>query len=301
MKSTKLFNNISDDLKKQIPKLKPNEVVVFQMLNGIPNPEPDEKERSKQGVFLYPKVQIMTQFRVFDKYKGEGGEYVDIVLADSWSGENPGRVRCFVPGNENGLQGSRFQGKFQCMGGVVRDEELYEVLYLSPQRKGTPCPDPSVEQIFELVDLKSGNQTKTTKFDQLTKVIEITKNIKASDARKVMKALNLPDYQDETTLMANLKDFATKNVDAFLQTYENKDSYLIADIMDAISAGVISHDLPTGNVSIEGAVITSIKVSSADVFPKAFAEWVNTAKNGKDVLANIKAQMEKSQTATSSK
>jgi hypothetical protein len=294
MKSTKLFNNVSEELKKQIPKLKPKEVVAFQMLNGTPNPEPDDRERRKQGEILYPKVQLMTQFRIFDTHKGE---YVDIVLADGWTGDTPSRTRCFVPGNENGLGGSRFQGKFQCMGGIVNEEELYEVLYISPQRKGTPCPDPSVEQIFEIIDLKAGNETKITKFDRLTKVIEITKKLTPKEARKIMRSLNQPDYQDDSTLLAMTKDFATRNVDTFLSTYENKDSYLKSDVMEAIAAKVIEHDLPTGDIKLSGTVIANIKVSNPDAFPESFVKWLNTSENGKDVLANIKAHMAKKQSA----
>lgn len=293
MKSTKQFNNISDELKKQIPKLKPNEIVVFQMLNGVPNPEPDDKERAKQGEVLYPKVQIMTQFRIFDKFKNE---YVDIVLADGWIGEVPSRARCFVPGNENGLQGSRFQGKFQVMGGVVRDEELFEVLFLSPQRKGTPCPDPSVEQIFELVDVKAGNTEKVGKFEQLKKVIDITAKMKPVDARRIMRALNQPEYQDDATLLAMVKDFATKNVDTFLKTYDNKDTYTMSELKDAIASKVLEHDFATGNVKLLGTVVTTLKVSSPELFPEAFVRWINTAENGKDVWNNIKNQMAKEET-----
>lgn len=290
MKQTKLFNNISEELRKQIPKLKPNEVVVFQMLNGVPNPEPDEKERKRQGEIIYPKVQVLTNFRIYDEYKGE---YVDMVLADGWIGDNPAKHRTFVPGNEKGRSASRFQGKFQVTGGVVRDEELYEILWLSPQRKGTPCPDESVEQIFEILDLKAGNQNKLNKFDQLSKVIEITKSLKPAEARRIMRALNQPEYQDDATLLAMVKDFATKNVDVFLQTYENKDTYLKSDIIEAVNSKVIEHDLPTGDVKLSGTVICNIKVSTPDAFADAFVRWVNTSENGKDVLANIKAQMNK--------
>lgn len=293
MKSTKLFNNISDELKKLIPKLKPGETKVFQLTNGVPNPEPDEKERIKQGAILYPKVQLMTQFRIFDKFKGNGGEYVDMALADSWAGDNPSKVRCFVPGNENGLQGSRFQGKFQVTGGVVREEELFEIMFLSPQRKDSPCPDPSIEQIFELVDITAGNQAKMTKFEKLERVVEITKSITPADARRVMKSLNQPDYQDDATLLAQTKDYATRNVEAFLNTFDSKESHIKEAVVDAIAAGVLAHDIPTGDISVGGAIVANIKVSTADVFPDAFVKWLESAENGKDVLANIQAQMKK--------
>lgn len=306
MKSTKQFNNISDGLKKQIPKLKPNEVVVFQMLNGVPNPEPDDKERNRQGLILYPKTQVMTQFRIYDKdKKSEGsdqeGEYVDIVLADGWIGEIPSKARCFVPGNENGLAGSRFQGKFQCVGGVVKDEELFEVLYLSPQRKGTPCPDPSVEQIFEIVDLKASTKDSLGKFDKLKRVLDIVSKIEEADARSIMRALGQPEYQDKDVLMAKTKELATTKVDDFLITYDNKGRSLKSDITEAILTGVIFHDLSTGDITLGKTKVANIKVSNPDALPEAFMQWIVTSTNGQDVWNNIKAQMKKpTQAETSS-
>lgn len=288
MKSTKQFNNISDELKKQIPKLKPNEVVVFQMLNGVPNPEPDEKERAKQGLTLYPKTQVMTQFRIFDTTKDE---YVDIVLADGWIGEVPSKVRCFVPGNENGLQGSRFQGKFQCVGGVIRDEELFQVLWLSPQRKGTPCPDPSVEQVFEIVDLKASTKESLGKFDKLKKVLDIVATIEEDEARSIMRALGQPEYQDKDVLLAKTKELATTKVDDFLTTYGNKQRELKSHIVEAILSGVITHNLSTGDITLGKTTVANIKVSNPDALPKAFADWIETSTNGKDVWENIKKQM----------
>jgi ABC-type microcin C transport system permease subunit YejE len=117
------------------------------------------------------------------------------------------------------------------------------------------------------------------------------------EARKIMRSLNQPDYQDDSTLLAMTKDFATRNVDTFLSTYENKDSYLKSDVMEAIAAKVIEHDLPTGDIKLSGTVIANIKVSNPDAFPESFVKWLNTSENGKDVLANIKAHMAKKQSA----
>ncbi len=118
MKSSKLINNISDKLKSEIPRLKPGEVMVFQMLHGVPNTEPDERERAKSPI-LYGKQQVQTQQRIFDPYiedtKGTVvGGYVNIGVVDAFSQQSPDmpeKFRCFVPGQEGGF--SSFQGKFQ--------------------------------------------------------------------------------------------------------------------------------------------------------------------------------------------
>lgn len=301
MKSSKIFNNISEKLKAQIPKLKPNQSVVFHMTNGVPNPEPDEKERSKQPV-LFPKVQLLTKYRMYDPYhneiKGEGGkveyqgEFVDVGCVDSWRGDEPIAFRCFVPGrNGNGAFMSYFPGKFELRGGNVQDEELYEILWLSPQRVGTPCPDASVEQIFKIEDEKADAKAAVTKFEKLSKVIDILKKIDANKAREVMSAVNQPIFQDDEVMTASVKDWAKNNVDDFLSAYESADTPVKATIKEAMAAGKLSFDIETGEVKLGATVVTNMRLSSYDDFTPEFARWMNTAENGKQVLANIKSQI----------
>lgn len=292
MKSSKTFNNISDRLKAEIPKLKPGEVVLFQMLNGVPNPEPDERERSKQPV-LYGKVQVLTNFRIYDPYQKDSdgkevGGYVDVGCVDQWFGEEPVKFRLFVPGaNEY----SRFMGKFQLQAGNVRDEELFQVLWLSPQREGSPCDDPSVEKLFKIVDHKADSKVTINKVDRLRKALEITANIKEEDARRVMSALNQPSYQDKEVLNAKVKEFAMNNVDLFIKTFESKDSYIKSDLREAMANGVLKYEHKTGAVKVGGAMIATLKVDDPAAFVDAFTKWIESAENGGDVLQNIKNQM----------
>lgn len=296
MKSSKVFNNISDKLKASIPKLKHGQSVVFQLTNGVPNPEPDEKEKSKQPV-LYPKVQLITNFRLFDPFKTnssneEVGGYVDVGCVDSWKGDEPIAFRCFIPGkNGNGSFMSMFPGKWELKGGNVADEELYEILYLSPQRVGTPCPDSSVEQIFKIVDAMEDAKKVSTKFDRLTKVIDILKDIKPAKAREVLSAVNQPVYQDDSIALANIKDWAKSNVDDFLAAYESPETPIKATIKEAMTAGKLDFNLSSGDVKIGKTVITNMRLSAYDDFIPEFARWINTAENGKQVLQNITSQL----------
>ena len=285
MKSSKTFNNISEGLKKQIPKLKPGQSVVFKMLNGVPNIEPDEKERSKDPI-LYPKVQLMTQFRIFDTEKDD---FVDVGCVDSWAGDNPTSFRCYVAGGGNGQAQtpSRFQGKFELKGGNVQDEELYEILWLSPQRKGSPCPDSNVEVIFEIMDLKSETTTSLNRFDVLKRAMKMADDITEAKAREVMAGLNQPVYQDKEVLMAKVKDLARDKPDVFIKTYEDALTPVITSIKEALLNGALVYDIATGKATMGGVVITTIKANSADNFVAAFAGWLNTAENGKEVLKNI--------------
>lgn len=295
MKSSKIFNNISDDLRKQIPRLKPNETVVFQLTNGVPNPEPDDKERSKQPI-LYPKVQLLTKYRLYDKFKDE---YVDVGCVESWKGEEPIAFRCFIPGKNNaGAFMSFFPGKFELKGGNVSDEELFEILWLSPQRKGTPCPDASVEQIFEIVDTQTEVKKANSTFEKLTKVIDILKDIKPAKAREVMAAINQPSYQDEIVLIAKLKEWAKSNVDEFIAAYESPLTPIKASLQEAVAAGVLTFNTTNGNVNLGKTVITVMNMADYNDFVPEFAKWINTAENGKEVMANIQSRITKNNPVT---
>lgn len=300
MKSSKSFNNISDKLKATIPKLKPNETVVFQMLNGVPNPEPDEKERSKDPV-LFPKVQLSTEFRVYDPYqldadKKEVGGYVDVGCVDAWLGDSPTRMRTFVPGA--GMY-SRFPGKFELKGGVIKDEELFEVLFLSPQREGSPCKDDSVEIMFKILDLKAETTATITKVDRLKKVLNITDEMTKSgekgekDAKRVFSALNQPTYQDREVLMAKIKDFAINNVELFIKTYESTESHTRESVKEAYEKSLIVHNTTTGDVTMGGTVLTTMKLDRNASIVDELTTWISNSDNGKDVLANIKSQLAK--------
>lgn len=290
MKSTKFLNNISDELKKQIPKLKPGEVITFQMLNGQTNPDPDEKERSKEPV-LYGKKQLRTNYRIYDEAKGE---YIDIGCVERWDGEKPERFRLFVPGMG---EHSRFPGKFSLTGGNIKDEELYEILWLSPEREGSPCKDASIPVLFKIIDLRSDTKESVTRFDVLSKAIDIAKKLKADNdekaARSILAALNQPTYQDVEVLMAKIKEMATTKPEIFIQVYENKETPVLGIIREAIDANILDHDLISGKVTIGGVTITTLKVQTSAEFIPAFVKWVGSAANGADVLSNIKKQLNK--------
>ena len=304
MKSTKTFNNFSNELKALIPKLERGQKVSFQMLNGMPNPEPDPRERAKQGEVLYGKVQLLTNFRVYDKYQKDSdgkvvGGYVDGGCVDQWNGDQPSRFRRFIPGLSGVfLHNLAFGGKFELSGDKGEDIELFEALYLSPEREGSPCQDASFEVKFKIIDEKAGTTQKVNKFNNLKRAIDIVDKMKEEEARGIMAAMNQPKYQDKEVLMANLKNFALSNVDQFLTIYESKETPLKATIKKAIETGVLSHSLKTGEVKVGGASIATLKTSHADAFIDAFADWVNTSENGKDVLNNITNQMNKKEETT---
>ena len=303
MKSSKVFNNISEELKKKIPKLKPGEIVTFQMLNGTPNPDPDPKEQQKEPV-IYGKRQLRTSFRVYDEFKNPvknqdgtisySGEYVDVGAVERWDGERPDSFIMFVPGMG---EHSRFSGKFSLTGGRVKDEELYEILWLSPEREGTPCPDAAIPPLFRILNLKEDSKRSTTMFDTLSEAIGYAKELKKDPARAraVMAALNQPTYQDDDVLFSKIGDLARTKPETFIATYKSPETETMGVLRKAIDSGILDHDIVSGKVNLGGVQITILKLNAMEELLPALTRWVNSATNGKDVLANIKKQLDKKQ------
>lgn len=295
MKSTKTFNNISDKLKATIPVLKPGETVVFQMLNGVPNPEPDEKERSRSPV-LFGKRQIQTNFRIFDPFQQdeegkEVGGYVDVGCVDLWEKGEPAKFRFFLPGIG---QSSQFQGKFSLSAGNIADMELYEVLWLSNERDGNPHRDKTAEPLFKILDLKADSIASITKVSILRKALGIAESLKNDEvkSREIMAALN-QNYQDPKILEAKIAELASSKPEVLIQMYESKDTPLLALLKEAMDTGVLGHDFNTGKVKLGDVDIHTLKASTQYSFIVEMATWLNTSENGKDVLSNIKSKMKK--------
>lgn len=303
MKSTKTFNNISTKLRSEIPKLKLGEKVVFQMLNGVPNPEPDEKERRKQGETLYGKVQIPTTFKIFDPYQRElqdsqgntvyEGDYVDVGCVSTWDKDQPVKFRTFIPGLTAGTtSGSFFQGKFELTGGKIADEELFEVLWLSNHRKGNKHADTATEKLFEILDLKAETTKKLGKFEQLKKALDIVNKISEEKARQVLSSLNKPTYQDKELVMAAVKELATSDCESFLKVYDDPNTEKVYQIKQALDANVISYEVSTSEVLMGKTKLGIVAVKDFADLPAAIVAWLDTAENGKDVMANILKQLQ---------
>jgi len=153
------FNAISDDLKKTIPALEPGQVVTFEMLTGVVNTDPDEKERQKNPV-LYPKANIPLRDRIKDKFLAASGKdsWVDITVADSWDKDGNPRERFFMPGISDGSADFKFGGKFSLSGGNQRDEELYEFLMITNWNQDSVLGedrDRSKAPLFKIINQKA--------------------------------------------------------------------------------------------------------------------------------------------------
>lgn len=292
LNASRTFNNISEKLKAEIPVLKQGEVVVFQMLNGTPNPEPDEKERSKSPV-LYGKRQVQTNFRIFDPYQKDSsglevGGYVDVGCVEHWNGDNPSTFRFFVPGQG---EFSQFQGKFSLTGGNIKDMELFEVLWLSNEREGNPHRDKSVAPLFKIIDKTADNKASITRVDTLRKALALADTLKkdVKKSKQIMAALNKNYSEDE--IEGEIAKLASSKPEVLIQVYESKDTPMRALLKEAMDAGILNHDFATGKVKLGDVDIHVLKTSTSDSFITEMVKWIETSDNGQDVLSNIKSRM----------
>lgn len=294
MQVVKQFNNISEKLKEQIPQLQPGQVATFQMLNGRPNTDDYDK---KKNPVLYGKRQLMTQFRINDPHKldstgkKEVGGYVDIVLADEWHEDKPTKPTMFVAGFGEGF----FTGKFDLMGGRltnsgVLEDELYEVLFLSPEREGSPCKQANVHPLFKLVDFKKEAAAKTKDLTKFKRAVELAIGISGEDAAVVLRSINRT-YTDVDERIAAVGELARNNPDLFLKIYDDPQKETKATLKEAMEAGVIGIDAK-GKVSMGTEVLTTITTKDGVELLEQLTAWVNSAQNGKDVFDTIKKQLE---------
>ncbi len=289
MQVVKNWNNISEKLKELIPVLQPGQTATFQMLNGRPNPDDDDK---KKNPILYGKKQLQTQFRVFDKYKldstgkKEVGGYVDIVLADEWHEDKPTKAKMFVAGFGEGF----YTGKFDLMADRIEDVELYEVLMLSPEREDTLCPNATVHPLFKLLDFKKEAEKKTKDLTKFKRAVELAIAITGDDAAIVLRSINR-SYTDVDERIAAVGELARNNPDLFLKIYDDPQKETKATLKEAMEAGIISVDAK-GKISMGTEILTTITTKDGVELLEQLTAWVNSAQNGKDVFATIKKQLE---------
>lgn len=285
------FNKISEKLKSEIPVLKPNETVTFEVLYGVPNPDPDQNEKMKNPK-LYGKRQILTKQRIFDPYLTDSqgkeiGGYVDIGVVESWDGNNPVRFRCFVPG-----QGEhQFMGKFSLMGGKIDDMELFEFLMLSNERDGNKHRDKSVTPLYRLVDSKVQSAATINKVDILRDALNKASNIKEEKAEEVWAALNQSSITDFSVLKAAILDYAKQNPDQFLEAFNDEKSSIKAEIKKALEIGVLEYDLSTGKLTQGKNELTTLQ--QTETFLDDIASWMANSKNGENVMTMVRKGLNK--------
>ena len=293
------FNRISDKLKKEIPKLKRGQVVTFQMLNGVANPDSEEKQRTP---VIYPKTQIRTLDRIYDPYlNNDEGGYVDIGVPSTYSKDSFGNLevqpKLLVPG----LGLFQFSGKFSLMGGKVDDEEMFEFLWLSNENESNPHRDTSVKPLFKMQNLLEESKTTIKTTNDLRDALNLAADMDEQTKREVAASLNWATIAESEILTAKINDFATKFPTEFLKAYNSPKRKTKSVIKKAMDAGVINFDVISKEISLGSEVVATLTLKNGEDILTAFTDWINTAKNGQEVFENIQGQLEQKVSAPKAK
>lgn len=159
------INCISKEYLESIPKLEGTKY--FQLLTGIPNNDPDLREREKKP-FLFGHVQILTNDTIRDPFSKKPVRIGVVEDFDVRSGEVT-KYRSFVP-NQHLMQNP---GIFSLHEGNLDDEELYEYLQICNRNRDNPHRDKKVEAMF--YEIKSVTPT-AVKPQPI--VVEVKKRVK---------------------------------------------------------------------------------------------------------------------------
>lgn len=136
------INMISKEYKESLKTLEVGEIARFQIMNGVPNNDPVESERNKRPM-LYGHDQLLTHFKIKDPF---GKNHVEVGIVEDFSAETGfvTKWKTFVPN----MFMPQNPGIFTLTGGNQEDDELYEILQMSPENRDNPYRDKKTEPKF---------------------------------------------------------------------------------------------------------------------------------------------------------
>jgi hypothetical protein len=278
----KNLNQISEELENQIPKLDNGQEVVFQMLNGHPNNDMDRDERERNPI-LYGKTQLSTKIRIKDPFNKK---IVDIGVPMAVERDTVVTFRPFLTGLNQGV----FTGKFSLIGGRIQDEELFEILWLSPEREGSPCQDATVTPIYKIVEPRKETQKTLGKVDTLRKALNTLNDMTDEQIIEFAASKNISGDIDHCK--QKVSELAKGEPEKFLEANEDPNKVMKANLKKAFDKNVLNTDPVTGKVSTGKSVLFTMKQDDMSDQLTAVTSWMNTAANGKKVYEGILKQLE---------
>lgn len=281
------YNDLSESLKKLIPKLEKGQQATFMMLNGQKNPDPDPDEQRKRPM-IYPKMNIPT-----NDYIKDGDEWKSIVVATAWDKDGePTSKRFFMAGLDSG---GLFNGKFTLVGGNKEDEELYEYLMVTNYNQNSVLGndrDVTKDAIFKTINSKADAVQTTNKVAILKKAIDLALAMKEEEAKELAASLNWNTYPNWDELQAKVSDFAREKPEDFLKYYQAPNKSLKSTIKQALDKNIISYDIKSGEVKMgDNLILTVPKEDRKNPILDTFGTWLESAKNSTEVLESIKTQL----------
>lgn len=288
------FNNISKELQDSIPTLKPGQRVYFRRLDGVHDP-------LKKVKFYGSAKGISCHEFIWDPFanNGKGGTVEIGTLRDDAIVD--GKVRqggwskYYIGKSTSGMLGD----KIEFVGGRVEDMEMFAFFWLSNYRADNPHRDKSVVAWYEYIDQQAEIKKSAKENDTLFNALFAARNMSADDIKMFAAAQNwnVKEVGDDPVSIneafrTKIQGYAKEHPKDFLQKVGDEGNRLKADIKIALDKGVISYDsLAHKILSKTGATLATLEKNDSKNHIELFADWVETAGNGKKVIAGIRSQV----------
>ena len=284
------INKISKEYQDELDakQLEVGQVVQFKLLDGVLNPDPDERRKEGKEIIWKMVDFIRGQDRIKDPYTKKT---VDIGVVKEI--DDKGKAVCdqwtIMPRDSNGY--------ITIVGGNVEQERWYEYMLICNENESNPHRDKNVKAKFKLVDAEKESKEKSRQYDLLTEMLVFVRDLSKAEKMEVAGAYGWDRNSSEEIITTRLKEIALKDPAGFKKIVGNKNDLALRSLInEAISDNVITFN-PLENkytFTQTNEVIRSFdRKDNVDTIDQ-LAEWLKTSAQGRVVIKNIKAQLKSS-------
>jgi len=267
MKKTKDFNNL--DVSEL--KLKKGETKTFRLLKI------KKDKTSPTGFYIPSAANVPTRDVINHK-----GETCDIAAIKSIGIKGSPTFHSLWFTRQSG-------GQITCTGGRIADQEIYEYLMLSNYRRGNPERDPSLRELYELVDVKGSATARRANRQEKLRAENYALNMTDEDVTTFAAASGWNDT-DIDILRDRIEEMAGANPLNFLKIATNRHNNIKADIKKAIDQKIIKWDSTASTFSwaSNNELIVTVPRSTKGDHLDGILHFIINVKHGESVYQEIK-------------
>lgn len=180
-------------------------------------------------------------------------------------------------------------GVISCVGGRIADQEKYEYLMLSNYRKGNPNRDPSIKQIYELVDVQADAKTTRATRTQRLKAMNYANDMDNDEVATFAAASGWG--KDQVEIQRNRIEIMSETDPVhFLKIASNRQNNIKADIKNALDKGFITFDKPSSKFTWtnNGELITTVPRSTKGNHLDGILHFIINSDHGEAVYQEVK-------------
>jgi hypothetical protein len=285
------INRISEEYQKELEgkRLAPGQVIQFRLLDGVLNPDPEERRKPGKEIIWKQVDFIRGQDTITDPYTGKLVD-IGVVKDTDEKGKHIFYEWTFYPKDSNGF--------ITLVGGNIEHERWYEFMLATNRNESNPHRDKNIVAKFKQIDAAKESKEQNRKDDLLTDMLVLVKSFSKAERQEVAAAYGWDRHSEDEVITQRLREIAKKDPEGFSKIVGNKiDLSIKAIIHDALTENIITY-APLENkytFTKTNEVICTL-TRSESVEPKdQFLEWLKTNTAGKAVLNNIKKLLKSSE------